>query len=866
MAVLGNGNTRTDLKGNSTKNATTSARTAPGNLVRIKMALLSTSTALMLAPLIGATPAMAVGPCTTDTVTVPGTTIANCTGNTSSTVNVFEFGSSFGGVYPGDGPDGGSPNNIDLTSSATITTNTFNSTGLNVFSFGGSTNSVNGGNGGNGGDGGDVSATVSGSITTTEDFSSGVIVRNSGGTAAGVNNGSGGDGGDAGTVNISNSATITTAGRNSHGIEAQSAGGQSGGVNGGGPGGNGGNGSTVMVNSSGTVSAGGVDAHGIWATSTGGYAGGVNAGGNGTAGIAGDVTVNILGGSISGGSGNGWGVRMEGGTDVGLSNAGRISALSGNAIYARGDTATVNNTGTIIGNVTLSGTTSSAFNNNTGGLFESGDTVDLGTGRTLTNAGTVSPGGTGTIRTTSLNGNFVQTAGGRLQVDADWVATTSDRLDVSGTATLDGTVVVNPINFPTTAGLTKQFTILTATAGVTDNGIEAVDTAAVDYTVVHPDAYTTDILAKINFLGVDVGGLPNNPSAVGTTLNKIVGSGATLGFVPALMTLSSQAQLGEALGQLAPGGDGGANSSAMSTGTTFASQLLSCRITGEGDVGAIIREGQCLWARGTVRKLTNDGGRNGVGYKENATFFSAGAQFNLGGPWRIGGGLGYENTDLATNNNSKSEGDRLHLGGVIKYNPGPLFLAASITGGHGWNDNERSVSFGGFNSIATSESDSSFVSGRLTAAYLINFGALYIKPQINVAATYLKRDGYTEAAGGGIALNVRESDDTVFSVTPALEFGAEYSVAGSGIARPFLRAGVKWLDTDSFSTTASFAGAPAGILPFAITSKIDDVVADIGAGIDFITPGDTVLRLQYDGQYGEMTTKHSASAKFSIAF
>ncbi len=289
-------------------------------------------------------------------------------------------------------------------------------------------------------------------------------------------------------------------------------------------------------------------------------------------------------------------------------------------------------------------------------------------------------------------------------------------------------------------------------------------------------------------------------------------------------------------------------------------------MTGEGNAAAIIREGQCLWARATVRKLTNDGGSNGIGYQETASFFSAGAQFDLGGPWRLGTGIGYENTDLETNNISKSEGDRLHVGGVVKYNPGPLFLAASITGGRGWNNNERRVAFGGFNTVATSETDTSFVSGRFTAAYLMSFGAWYIKPQVNVAATYLKRDGYTETGGGGVALSILESDDTVVSVTPALEFGAQYPVAGGGIARPFIRAGIKWLDTSSFTTSASFGGAPAGIAPFTITSRIDDVVADIGAGVDFITPGDTVLRLQYDGQYGEMTRQHAGSAKLSVAF
>jgi outer membrane autotransporter protein len=143
-----------------------------------------------------------------------------------------------------------------------------------------------------------------------------------------------------------------------------------------------------------------------------------------------------------------------------------------------------------------------------------------------------------------------------------------------------------------------------------------------------------------------------------------------------------------------------------------------------------------------------------VRFEETATFFSAGAQADLGGDWRFGGGIGFEQTNLDSGSNATSDGDSLHLGAVIKYNPGPWLLAATLSGGHGWIENERNVSFGGFNATATSSTDPSFVSGRFTAAYLAGFGNWYLKPQIDVAVTHLERDGYSETDTGGIALNV----------------------------------------------------------------------------------------------------------------
>ncbi len=73
-------------------------------------------------------------------------------------------------------------------------------------------------------------------------------------------------------------------------------------------------------------------------------------------------------------------------------------------------------------------------------------------------------------------------------------------------------------------------------------------------------------------------------------------------------------------------------------------------------------------------------------------------------------------------------------------------------------------------------------------------------------------------------------------------------------------------DTDTFITTATFASAPVGTSPFAITSHIDKVTVDIGAGLDLISAGSNALRIQYDGQFGAHTTQHSGGAKLSVKF
>lgn len=813
---------------------------------------------------------LAAGLCSEDTVTVPGTRIVSCPSTVSIGVGVdntpgFSFSESAsagGNANVSVGGAGGAGRHLDITTLTGIATYGLNSIGFQAFTTGGDGGNVTtAGVGGNGGRAGNILFDNGALIETQGDGSHAIGISSTGGNGGGVSgSGVGGTGGESGNVSVTNSGVITTEGSGAHGIYALTKGGNGGG--GGGIPGDGGAAGTVTVTTTENITVSGAGSHGILAESVSG----ANGSFSGVGGQGNSVSVTVDGATIAGGSGSGRGVKIVAVGNATLINSGRISALSGTAIEMSSNAAAlVTNTGTVTGDVLISGATAN-FNNAAGGELISGATFS----GDLNNSGVLSPGGTNSLQSTTLTGDFAQTSGGRYQVDADWVSGNADQMVISGAADLAGKVVVNPLNFPTTPGLTKTFTILTAVGGITNNGITAVDTAAVDYSLLYPDANTLNLKAVIDFTpeptGLDTSGFTNNQTAVGGTLNRIVGAGGSPEFVAPLMTLSSEKELAEALDQLAPQGDGGSFSSAMGTGATFAGQLLSCKTLGEGDANAFIREGQCLWVRANARHTDNDGGSNKVGFDETATFYSAGAQFDIGGPWRLGAGAGFETADLATESNATSETDRMHLGAVVKYNPGPLLLAAGITGGKGWADNERFVSFGGFNGTATSDTDQSFVTGRLTGAYLLSYGHWYAKPQVDLALTHLERDAYTESGAGGIALDVDKASDTVFSVSPSLELGAQYALSAGGVARPFVKAGLTWMDQDSFVTTASFADAPAGVAGFAIVSEVDDIVADIGAGVDFISGAGTVLRLQYDGRFGETTEQHGGTAKISVPF
>lgn len=526
---------------------------------------------------------------------------------------------------------------------------------------------------------------------------------------------------------------------------------------------------------------------------------------------------------------------------------------------------TVDNNGTFndnSGNSFAPGGNAVTFNNNAGSVFNSfSSTIDLGTG-TFTNAGTMNLGGSTTVGgTTSITGNYTQSDTGTLKLRTNWGSGIADNLSVSGDTSLAGKVAVTHTNI-TGGSLSKSFTIVNSTGALTNGGLTVSGNTAVLTNSLTFDTNTVTVTSTLNFLG---SGAPitGNAGAMARAINALFTGGSSPAFMPALINIASNAEYVRALQSLGPVADARGASSVLGTSGTFANQMLSCKVAGERDAYAVIREGQCAWARVTGRRGETGSSDAGPGVNSSSFMVSTGAQFNVGGAWRLGGAIAYE--EAATNNAfARSDAQRMHLGGVLKYNPGPWLFALGLNGGFGNADNQRFVSFGGFNGSARSSNDTDYISGRFTTAYLMPLGGFYLKPQFDIAQTYINRGAYTESSTGGIGLNVAGSSLTVWSYAPSLELGMQTRLANNTIVRPYGKIGGTWQDKGSVTTAASFAGVAGS--NFTMVSAMDRAFLDVGGGLDVILSDATALRIQMDGQYGENTTTHSGSAKFSVKF
>lgn len=219
----------------------------------------------------------------------------------------------------GTGGNGGVTQKVTVNNASAIDTSSTGAMGIFAQSVagsggaGGNSQDVGGSTGGaagNGGTPGEINVSNSGTITTAGVYAPGILAQSVsgaggiGGSASGLFDANGGKGGttpDGGTINVIHSGTITTTGANAQGIVAQSLGG-GGGMGGdaggmididGGTGGAGGNGGSIKIdNLAGTITTGNQLSQGVVAQSIGG-----GGGMGGVATAAGAIDASAIGGN-----------------------------------------------------------------------------------------------------------------------------------------------------------------------------------------------------------------------------------------------------------------------------------------------------------------------------------------------------------------------------------------------------------------------------------------------------------------------------------------------------------------------------------------------------------------------------------------
>ncbi len=570
---------------------------------------------------------------------------------------------------------------------------------------------------------------------------------------------------------------------------------------------------------------------------------------NGTFDVDGDETItalNNVGGKVDVAAGQ----TLSAGTvqnaqGAVITNAGTLT--SGKPI-ANNQAATITSTGTIDATV-----------NNAGTLNVSGTTNG-----NVTNTGSFAAGGINTVASASITGDFSQSSEGVLEVDVDAAAGIHDLVAISGSAELSGTVEVNLINGSPLGILT----ILSATQGVTDNGLVLGELTGVlnplaELALLFSNA--TDVALGFQ-LNADTGNFNRNQVNLLGHINSVnaAGAGSVGPVITGLFDLGSAEETAAALDQLSPEVYLNTQTAMLYSAENFTNDLFSCQVSGQDY--AVIREGDCFWMRPQGRFLTRDATSETLGFQEQGGGVSVGGQSAIAENWHAGLALGYERSFLDTESGAESDSRRFHAGGIVKYQNGPLLFAGAVTGGIGHYETTRTIAFGSVNATGTSDHDVSYVSAHFRAGYLMEHEGFYAKPMVDLALTHLDRDGINEAGDPATDLVVQGGSDTIFSAAPAIELGSEHALTETQVMRAYVRAGVTFYADSEHALTAGFAGAPADTPGFRITSSFDDTVADMEAGLTLLDGGAAVLQVGYQGHVAQHTDQHGGFIKGSVRF
>jgi hypothetical protein len=725
--------------------------------------------------------------------------------------------------------------------------------------------------GGNGGDGDAVSIHTTGKIQTSGSGAIGILAQSIGGggglggsigtgfnfgPVTVTNNGlrfagSAGGMGASGSVTIHHLGDIETTGSKAHGIVAQSIAGTTGTLNGSNYSGLAG---TVTVTTDGRISAGGGNAHAIVAQSLG------------TAGN-GDVIINVDAGSVTGGSGTGVGIMVLNGANNTITNKGTVSALSGIAITGGSAAETLSNHGTLTGNVDL-GAGSNAISNLAGATFNSLANIMIGAGRSFTNDGTLSPGGVGVAQTTLLTGNLQQNAGGTYNVDLSLAGRSSDRLDVTGSAQLGGSIRVTPIDTGATRLGNSQRVVLSAAGGAVPNNLTLIapPSPIVSYALIYPSSNEVAISSQVDFAPASLGA---NNQQIGAHLNAILaagGSGSLAPYIAALVGMPDAARLQMAYEKLGPGALGTITTAASTSSLEFNDAMHSCRQR-DGDY-RFIREGECSWIRlgGSIRdQERND---QNPGYRQDVVTMAGGIQKAVRDNLHLGFGASYQQSAL-NSIFSDVNGERFEGGLILKQRYDATRLSLSFSAGYGHYNTRRLVDLVAPGTYAQARPTlwSGALHGRVSHDIMASDNA-YIRPMLGLGVSYVSRDAYEESGAGGANLRVEKASDTFVSLHPAIEFGGESSVGGEGtLLRHFVRVGMtQFLGSNERQVTASLEGAPSGIQPFTVTTRSEKTFADLAIGVDILRKSGTTVRLEYSGQFSNNSTTHALGVKIAMPF
>ncbi len=547
------------------------------------------------------------------------------------------------------------------------------------------------------------------------------------------------------------------------------------------------------------------------------------------------------------------------GTDGQLFAAGWIDGMA--VVGTTGNTA-VTNTGLMVGNIDL-GSGRNTFTNAQDAWLVSGSLIGLGgqAGSDFINDGILTPGGSTMTLTTQIDGNLNQTANGRYLVGLDFAGGTpandpvmarmaaapqsssasgsADRLNVSGSANLGGSMALSVANSGYAKSGRNDYVALRAEGGVNDDGmlLVAPNTAVATYTLEYTDKETI-LGANIDYAAR---GLTENGISVGTTINAIQTDQTSSAFRPLAEAIFAQpdiASLQRTYDLIGGEGTAGVQQAYFSETNAFigaVSQQSNRWSNPYRQAGASVgQERDCIvnsnnceenrwrgWYSGFGSDVSIDGDPYVVGsgdLSSHSKGMAAGFDYELNQNLLLGLAVGIGQTDFKVPDRL-TQGDirtgRTALYGAYKQND---FYVDGLVGVDWFDASTSRVA-----QIAATGSTAAFsdrlqndfsgygINARLETGYRTDLGGVQVTPFAALQLSSFRMNGSTEradATSGDLALYYK--DRTINSVPLSLgaQLDTQLELGKNAYFAPYIRAAWVHEFSNKRSVEAGFTAAP----------------------------------------------------------
>jgi subtilase-type serine protease len=540
---------------------------------------------------------------------------------------------------------------------------------------------------------------------------------------------------------------------------------------------------------------------------------------------------------------------------------------------------------------------------------------------TLYPTAVVSPGNDGSpIGTLTINGDLAFGQNTIYRVHADPASATSDRIHVTGVATLDGTVAhVGPDgNYaPRTT-----YNILTADGGIQGRFTGASSAYAFLTPTLSYDPKNAFMTLTRNDVPIGSIGDSENGSSVGDALDKEDppatgnGSSSTGNGSSSAGTGSTPAGNGSPVIESGNGSGKGTGASQVTTavltmtpdearsalkmlsGEAYASTgsvlqgqgdtvrtlplahlrgnldapVLAGRPTaqlGSPSADALPQNGaHPVWAQAFGNWSTFGGDGNASSVSQSAGGLFIGTDGAVGGGWRLGGALGYTGShnsiaDASSRSNVDSYTATLFGGRNFQAGPGHFRFMAGAA--YTWHDidTKRDVAAGSLNQRLESSYHASSTQVFTELGYNLPLGDTYtIEPYAGLAWNQVRTRDFSES-GGTAALHGTGSSDDVTSTTLGLRGAWQF---GSDQAPGRLTASLGWRhamgDVKPTQKLAFDGGSTFSVTGVPIARN----AAVLGLGAEMTIARNTTAGIAYDAQFGGGNRQQSGLLKLAMRF